>query len=151
MSLAGGCGSSAPPPSCWSVNWCALVQATRASATSLLQHPVVSRKHCFAADLIALWLVRLSTLFLPCYLSFLDRASDVVVPCISEPFLNTWFLNFDQLWVSLLVAVHYTKMISLWGLKAALICDYRDDTWKAIEVGSHLGSLNSPAMFSWPD
>lgn len=101
-------------------------------------------------------------LFLPCYLSFLDRASDVVVPCISEPFFNTWFLNFDQLWVSLLVAVHYTKMISLWDLKAALICDYRDRylegnrsrlTFRASELSSYvfLARLTVTAMsfFLW--
>lgn len=102
------------------------MQATRSSVSSLLQHPVVFRKHCFAADLTALWLVHLSTLFLPCYLGFLDRASDVDIPCISEPSFNTWFLNFDELWVSVLVTVHYTKMLFLWALKAALICGYRD-------------------------
>lgn len=157
MSLAEGWGSSAPPRSWWSVNWCDLVQATRAFGNS-----VVFRKHCLAADLTALWIVHLSILFLPCYLSFLDRASDVDVPCISEPSLNTWFLNFDQLWVSLLVAVHYTKMLSLWGLKAALIYGSRDRylegnrsrlTFRASELSScvFLARLTVTAMsfFLW--
>lgn len=94
--------------------------------------------------------------------SFLDRASDVDVPCISEPSLNTWFLNFDQLWVSLLVAVHYTKMLSLWDLKAALICGSRDRylegnrsrlTFRASELSScvFLARLTVTAMsfFLW--
>lgn len=61
-------GLKCPSTIMMSVNWCDLVQATRASGNSILQHPVVFRKHCLAADLTALWIVHLSTLFLPCYL-----------------------------------------------------------------------------------
>lgn len=69
-------------------------------------------------------------------------------------------LPLDQLWVSLLTVMHWTKRFLWWKLRDALIC--RETLTQKVAlllcplsnillVGSALGPMSSPARGSWPD
>lgn len=74
---------------------------------------------------------------------------------------DTYSLCCDQLCVSVLTAIYYTKKLLQWDVIAALIYGHRDTglegSWavcpfsEIIAVGSPLGLMSSPALGSWPD
>lgn len=52
-------------------------------------------------------------------LRIVPSPSSVMIP-------ESYFLHFNQLWVSGLTTIHYTKQVFLWGLRDVLICGYRN-------------------------
>lgn len=79
---------------------------------------------------------------------------------VTEPSLHGHLL-YHSFKVSVLTAAHYTKKTSLWGLRAVLICGYRDTKLegslklcsfsKLIVVILPLGHMSYPTLGSWPD
>lgn len=51
---------------------------------------------------------------------------DVDMPFMAEHFTDTYSMNFDVLWVSVLATIHHMKKLLWWRLRAALVYGLRD-------------------------
>lgn len=116
---------------------------------------IMSKIHCFTLVFHNLWLLQ-SFYLLFCYGLW-------AAAFVAEHSTNTCSLHFDQLRVSMLATVHYTKKCLWWGLISALVYGYKDrfrpseqfDAMsicpfsRIIVVCSLPGLMSSPSMSSW--
>lgn len=65
---------------------------------------------------------------------------DTDVPFVTECFTDTHFLPSNQLWVSVLITVHYMKKVLCWGLKMCLSIPFIESHWEPVP-GQRLGEL----------